>query len=553
MKKSILLFSLFIFSFSLCEGQSWSWAKQASGYQADGINGAVDTSGNAYITGETDGVVFGTYSIGGGNTDMYLAKYDANGNVLWAKGTTFNQSHSARGDGVSTDNKLNVYVSGPFAGNIILGSDTLFAPTVTFNSFIVKYDASGNELWARQCKVASAKSTSEAYSVAVDIKGNSFLSGYFTDTISFGAFNLISPSGSTPFIVKYNSAGTLLWAKQSTGAGYGMIYSSCTDHKYNCYVTGYFAGNITFGTTTLTAGYNNIFVVKYDSNGNVIWARQSNGQNCDGRGITSDLSGNVYVSGNFTDSLRFGSYHLYSGKSAIFIAKFDSNGNLSWAKQSVSTDATGWYGLSISSDNNYNIYMSGGNWGYGNTKYTSTLSFGSLVLSATNEIDASIIVKFDSSGKPLCGNMIQTGGDDWNNVSVNPNGDNIYFSSDVYTSCKIGPDTLIMGGQELPFIARWQPCSVTEGTGMIHSGASSITLFPNPSTGTFTLQVNSEQLKVNSVVEIYNVLGECVFKEILRSTQDDNRIELNQPNGIYLYRVLNEDGSLIGEGKVVKE
>ncbi len=78
-----------------------------------------------------------------------------------------------------------------------------------------------------------------------------------------------------------------------------------------------------------------------------------------------------------------------------------------------------------------------------------------------------------------------------------------------------------------------------------------ISLFPNPSTGSFTLSLSNINEKCN--VEIYNVIGECVLTQILRSTQDDNLIEFNQPNGVYFYRVVNEEGGLVGSGKVVIE
>jgi hypothetical protein len=78
------------------------------------------------------------------------------------------------------------------------------------------------------------------------------------------------------------------------------------------------------------------------------------------------------------------------------------------------------------------------------------------------------------------------------------------------------------------------------------------TVYPNPSKGSFTLSLSNVNMK--SEVEIYNILGENVLNETLRSTQDDNLINLtNQPNGVYFYRVLSENGGLIGEGKVVIE
>ncbi len=77
-------------------------------------------------------------------------------------------------------------------------------------------------------------------------------------------------------------------------------------------------------------------------------------------------------------------------------------------------------------------------------------------------------------------------------------------------------------------------------------------IYPNPSSGIFTISFAGAQNPIPATIEIYNVLGEKVLKETLRSTQGDNLINLiGEPNGIYLYRVIAQDGSLVGEGKVV--
>lgn len=79
---------------------------------------------------------------------------------------------------------------------------------------------------------------------------------------------------------------------------------------------------------------------------------------------------------------------------------------------------------------------------------------------------------------------------------------------------------------------------------------SNVKVYPNPSNGVFTMQssVVSGQLSV----EVYNMLGEKVMTEALRSAQGDNTIDLSsRPNGIYLYRVIDEAGNLIGQGKLI--
>jgi N-acetylneuraminic acid mutarotase len=81
---------------------------------------------------------------------------------------------------------------------------------------------------------------------------------------------------------------------------------------------------------------------------------------------------------------------------------------------------------------------------------------------------------------------------------------------------------------------------------------SEINIYPNPNNGRFTLESNSASISGKNTLEVYNILGTKVFTEALPSTQGDNTINIsNQPAGIYLYRILNNNGVLIGRGKVI--
>src|SRR5690606_8330373 len=113
--------------------------------------------------------------------------------------------------------------------------------------------------------------------------------------------------------------------------GYGIS----TDANGNVLVTGFFGSpSITFGSTTLTnassTGKDELFIVKYDPNGNVLWAKSAGGINGDwGNSISTDANGNVLLTGYFSSSsITFGSTTLTNaGSYDIFIAKYDSSGN----------------------------------------------------------------------------------------------------------------------------------------------------------------------------------------------------------------------------------
>ncbi len=141
-------------------------------------------------------------------------------------------------------------------------------------------------------------------------------------------------------------------------------------------------------------------------------------------------------------------------------------------------------------------------------------------------------------------------------IASDKTGNYVYFGGDIESYSIFGKDTLrsVGGEDEYPFIARWQGIinNTTDIESITEPVISSIHLFPNPSNGIFTIQANSQQLLANSYLEIYNVLGAKVYSHYQISKSSNYQIDLsNQHNGIYLYRVLNENGGLIGEGKVV--
>ena len=154
-------------------------------------------------------------------------------------------------------------------------------------------------------------------------------------------------------IALFAQNGDWLWAKQAGGASNDESYNIAVDANGNSYVTGNFTGSATFGSTTLTSsGYNDIFVAKLDSNGNWLWAKKAGGTSEDnGLSITFDANGNSYVTGYFESSATFGTTTLTSNQyEDIFVAKLDSNGNWLWAKKAGGINDD--YGWSISVDDN---------------------------------------------------------------------------------------------------------------------------------------------------------------------------------------------------------
>ena len=230
-------------------------------------------------------------------------------------------------------------------------------------------------VWARQ---AGGTINDEGFGIAVDRSGNSYVTGRFEATATFGPgeaneTTLTSADGDDVFVAKYDSLGDagLGQAGRGTsdqGLGIGV------DGSGNSYVTGFFQGTATFGpgeaneTTLTSADGDNVFVAKYDSTGALVWAKRAGGTGVDrGSGIAVDGSGNSYVTGRFQGTATFGPGEANettltsADEDNVFVAKYDSTGALVWAKQAVA--GTGGSavdrGQGIGVDGSGNSYVTG--------------------------------------------------------------------------------------------------------------------------------------------------------------------------------------------------
>src|ERR1019366_5920743 len=253
------------------------WAKSVGGTNNDeGYAVSADASGNVFVTGwfSSPTLNFGYTTLNSyGNSSIFIAKYDANGNMLWAKNAGGGGQEA--GLSINADANGNVFISGYSTSSFItFGSITLNNSGNSNPVFIAKYDANGNALWAKSPSGVGAY----GYSVSADAVGHVFLTGSFPGyAITFGSIILTNHNGGTNvFIAKYDAYGNVLWAKKSGGNGEAECYSGSADACGNVVITGRFFGpTITFDTITLTnsdisGNSDDIFIAKYDANGNVL-------------------------------------------------------------------------------------------------------------------------------------------------------------------------------------------------------------------------------------------------------------------------------------------
>lgn len=453
--KNILTFVIAITALSanLFAQAEWQWAKGAGGTAAEGASGVgVDAAGNSYVVGRfsSASVVFGSTTLtNAGNVDMLIVKYDSNGTPLWAKRA--GGTGDDRANKIVVDARGNSYVTGYFNSASITFGSTVLTSAGTYDIFVVKYDSGGNVVWA---KSAGGTSDDLPYSIAIDDAGNSFIAGNFLSTVlTFGSSTLFSSTNFDMFILKYDSAGTPVWAVSagsSMGTAIDKGFGITLDSSANVYVTGTFTGgSIVFGSTTLTnpnVGNANIFIAKYDSAGTNLWAIKPLGYNTAATDICSDAAGNFYLTGYFgASSMTFGSTVLSnSGGMDMFLAKYDVSGNAVWAKSyGWPVSGGGVTGGDIELDPAGNCYV------VGNFSH-STIVFGSDTLTnydATGSTADIYAVKYNSAGNELWAKSARGNGEDAGlGVAVDTKG-NCYIAGHFYSSAIVaGPFTMANAG-----------------------------------------------------------------------------------------------------------
>jgi len=298
------------------------WAKRMGGNLSDeGYSIASDSAGNVYVTGFFNGTAdFGAFNLTSqGMADVFIAKLDSAGNILWVKQVRGNQNDIAYG--IAVDKAGNVYTTGHFTNFAVLGPFTLSSPGGSQDIFVSKLDNAGNFIWAQRM---GGINNDGSNSIALDAAGNIYITGAFADSADFGVFNLATAGQYDIFVTKLDGTGNILWAKPLGGTSDDNGVDIAVDPDGSTYLTGYFRDTANFGSFSLTsAGAEDIYVSSMDNAGNILWATRMGSASYEiGNGVATDQVGNVYATGYFQDTADFGSFTLTSaGHLDVFVTK----------------------------------------------------------------------------------------------------------------------------------------------------------------------------------------------------------------------------------------
>lgn len=285
------------------------WVRQfGTGTNQEDIAVALDTDGSIYVGGTTSGSFPGHTNAG--DIDAFVRKYNASGTEIWTR--QFGTANFDQVFGVSI-NTASIYVAGLTEG--AFGTSTNAGDS---DIFVRKYDSSGNVVWTSQIGSAGNDEV-----MAID----SDSTGVYLVGETGGALPGQTATGSADaFIIKLDTDGNTAWIRQFGTSAFdrgGAILIDGTD---------VYIGGITLGTLPgeVSSGGTDVFVRKYDTNGNEFWTAQFGTPNTDEIfGASADSSG-IYVTGFTTGAF---SGETNAGGADVFVRKYDTAGSILWTRQ----------------------------------------------------------------------------------------------------------------------------------------------------------------------------------------------------------------------------
>ena len=348
------------------------WAKRAGAPEYDFGSAITTLSDNSTVVAGTfvGTATFGpdeanaTNLVSAGGSDIYIARYNPDGTLAWAKRAGGEEYDYGSGITVLSDDSI--VAVGYFQLTSIFGQNDPNQTTLNsagqYDTFIAHYAPDGSLVWVKR---AGGLDFDDGMAITALSDNSTVVAGHFETSCTFGPGEpnetiLTSDGEHDIFVARYNTDGTLAWVKRAGGtlANYAYSVTSLTDNS--TVIAGEFWGTVTFGLgetnqTILTA--NNlcdIFVALYNPDGTLGWAKRAGGSAVDyGKGITTLSDNSTVVTGHFKSTAVFGpgepnqTYLTSAGNADLFVARYNPDGTLVWAKRAGGTALYGDHGYGI--------------------------------------------------------------------------------------------------------------------------------------------------------------------------------------------------------------
>lgn len=329
------------------------WSTFLGGASGDvGYGISVDAGGNVFVAGWS----FDTWGEDPilpftGMTDVFVAKLDPNGVLLW--NTFLGAEDEDVGYDIGVDGSGNVYITG--YSYTSWGTTIVIPYSEGYDAFVAKLNGNGDLLWN---SFLGGTGWDFGYGIAVDSSGIVSVTG--TSDVEWGTPQNPFTGWDDAFVVRLDNTGNAVWNTFLGGNGTDSGNGIAIDSGGNISITG--TSDEAWGTEPRRAfsEQSDAFVARLDTNGIFTWYTFLGGTGWDeGWGVVVDPKGVVYVTG--TSDVTWGSpLRAFSGYQDIQIARLDSSGNLEWNTFLGGAEADNGYVLAA--DGRRGIVIAGTSW-----------------------------------------------------------------------------------------------------------------------------------------------------------------------------------------------
>lgn len=576
----LLLTSFFSTEKSYCQTPTLQFAQSLQTMHDHGVWSratVTDSDGNFYMTGLYHGTVDfdissgtfplvyqgGTVDVIDGEADVYVAKYNSSGTLIWAKNLiepTFADMNEERGSSMIIDADNNLYITG-------------FTSTRGF--FVSKWNSDGLELWSRYFD-----DTEDNFVTTFALRklNNSILiSGLFANTVDFDpselGINELTSVNNDGFLLLLSDVGNFEWVKQFRTNGAVLLSGLEVDDTNNIFLSGTFVGSVdlnpnptasTFITSESVsfAAFSSAFLAKFNSSGNLIWGRHIQGTAPTDTFMTfikKDSSNNIILTYSFKGSATFvpTTTTLNTNDFSSVLAKYNTLGELVWAKQfgmPTATQATIFpssFSANVILDDCDNIYVSG--------EFSGNCDFNpgtdEKVLSSLNNIIDGFVASYSPAGEHLwsmdigkLGNMTFVEFNGYLPIALDQNND-IIFTGTFRGEIDMDPSdnevllrsnsSNVLANNAGVFIAKYDnpnSCQLSnhdlEGFGF--------EMYPNPSNGLVNISI--KEFDQDTELTVFDISGKRVFASVIEN--EESTINLSGlTSGMYIIKLVSGNKS----------
>ncbi|MBK7690287.1 MAG: T9SS type A sorting domain-containing protein [Bacteroidetes bacterium] len=517
------LFLTFVLVFivsTVAKAQVYNWAYSAGGSGWDDVKSTYLGDDQAtLVTGMFSNTAqFGATSLTStAYQDAFVAKYDQQGTLLWAKAISGDEQDW--GYKVTSDHNNNVYVTGYFQSSSLhfTPNDSLIKNAQSSrNVFLAKYNSSGVFQWARLGSGGNTNAYLTSRSVTTDDQNNIIISGDYNKQIEFNGNQLPATGGSNIFMVKYDPNGNVIWTKAGVSNSICWFTDLTTDGANNIYGTGKISTPITFGATTIpNHSGDDLVIAKFDASGTLAWMQvvgnyimsttTSNNFDC-GSGIKVDNGGNVFVGGSLLDTTYYdANLNMLIVKQFACITKYNSSGVQQWLKKFGNDEKD--IITAIDLDANGDVYAIG--------NYRNAFTVGGITLPASN-VTAAFVAKFSSSnGNTVFAHKNGSSVDEMEGygIGIHPTSGNVYTAGNYKSTTTFSNNTLNCQGVwdiYLTLLAN----NVVQGLSVVDDN-DLMSIYPNPASDRLNLSMTNPLDRLNAQVSIYSVVGQLMSRQKL--------------------------------------